>query len=388
MNILTAIFYLDARLPRRSRREAPEVRSTWHILPKVFRTRQLRTRFFALTTAILVGHCAFATAAAGQTTSTELPADCSAYASIPLPAEAEKAPVPKTPPGCASYRSYRGIGRQVNYSQARTCAWQERLAQKAKLGQNQKEPLAWVVGGSLILADIYFNGAGVKRDIPLAMRFACESDEGMVEPELLDLAKLNGSPRAHGLFEFCDHAASTFTANFCFGYASEIKDDRRSRYYNSLRSSMTPQQQAAFDKLLAAQNAYLKAHASEVDQGGSIRVIRSIASEDILKDLFHTEVVHFEHKKWPVLSDKQITMSNALLQREYEKTLQRLRSQTKEAIDESAVTASHFSTVEETWETYRDAWIAFAHLRYPAAVSVIRAEITLDRYRLVKAILP
>ena len=122
-----------------------------------------------------------------------LPADCSAYASIPLPAEAENALAPKTPPACASYRSYRGIGRPVNYSKARACAWQERLAQQADLGQNQKEPTAWVVGGSLILADIYFNGAGVKRNIPLAMRFACESEEGMAKLALPDIAKLNGS---------------------------------------------------------------------------------------------------------------------------------------------------------------------------------------------------
>ena len=147
--------------------------------PEMSCTRHLCTQLFGLTTAILVGNCALATAADGQTTPGELPADCSAYASIPLPAEAEKAPVPKTFPACASYRSYRGIGRPVNYSEARACAWQERLAQKADLGQNREEPTAWVVGGSLILADIYFNGAGVKRNIPLAMRFACESEEGM-----------------------------------------------------------------------------------------------------------------------------------------------------------------------------------------------------------------
>ena len=173
----------------------------------------------------------FAVAAAGQTTSAELAADCSAYASIPLPAEAEKTPVPKAPPACASYRSYRGIGRPANYSEARACAWQERLAQKADLGQNQEQPTAWTVGGSLILADIYFNGAGVKRDISLAMRFACESEEGMAKLALPDIAKLNGSRRANGPFEFCDYAASTFTMNFCSSYASEIEDERRSRYY-------------------------------------------------------------------------------------------------------------------------------------------------------------
>jgi uncharacterized protein YecT (DUF1311 family) len=350
------------------------------------RTRHLFTNFVRLTAAILVGNCALANLAIAQTPSAELPVDCSAYASIRLPADAEKAPVPKTPPACASYRSYRGIGRPVNYSEARACAWQERLAQKADLGQNQNEGLAWIVGGSLILADIYFNGAGVKRDVPLAMRFACESEEAMATLALPHIAKLNGLPPARGPFEFCDYAATTFTMNFCTGYESQIEDDRTSRYYNSLKSSMTPEQQAAFEKLLAAQNAYTSAHASEVDQAGTIRVVRTSGSQGILKALFHAEVVHFEHKKWPVLSDHQVTNADALLHREYVKALRQLRTQTKESIEEGAVTADQLSSVEETWQTYRDAWVAFARLRYPAAVAAIRAEITLDRCRLLKTI--
>ena len=349
------------------------------------RTGHLLTQLFGLTAAILAGSRALATTAAGQTASAELAAGCSAYASIPLPAEAEKAPVPKTPPACASYRSYRGIGRPVNYSGARACAWRERLAQKADLGQNQEEPTAWVVGGSLILADIYFNGAGVKRDIPLAVRFACESEERMATLALPDIAKLNGSPRARGRFEFCDYAASTFTMSFCSGYTSEIEGHRRSRYYNSLRSSMTPEQQAAFEKLLAALNAYTTAHAFEVDQGGTIRSIRTIGSQGILRELFHTEVVHFERKTWPSLSDNQITMADAWLHREYVKKLRQLRTQTKEAIDQGAVTSGNLASVERTWQTYRDVWVAFARLRYPAAVALIRAD-TLDRYRLLKTI--
>jgi uncharacterized protein YecT (DUF1311 family) len=349
-------------------------------------TCHLCTQFFRLATAILIAIYAVAITAVAQTIPPEHPADCFAYTSVPLPVEAENVPVPKTPPACASYRSYRGIGRPVNYSEARACAWQERLAQKAALGQNQEEPTAWVVGGSLILADIYFNGAGVKRNIPLAMRFACESEVGMATLALPDIAKLDGALPAHGPFEFCDYAATTFTMNFCGDYESEIGDDRRTRFYTSLKSAMTPEQKAAFNKLLAAQNAYVYAHASEVDQGGTIRGIRTLGSENILNDLFHTEVIHFERQKWPELSNDQIANADALLRRQYEKTIKQLRTRPKEESYEGAVTADHLSSVEKTWETYRDAWVAFARLRYPADVSLIRAEITLDRYRLLKTI--
>jgi uncharacterized protein YecT (DUF1311 family) len=336
--------------------------------------------------ALLLGSYSFSIAALSRNTKIELPTDCSAYASVQLPAEVEKVPIPKSPPDCASYRSYRGIGRPQNYAEARACAWRERSAQMAGLGQNQKEPDAWVVGGSLILADIYFNGAGVKRNIPLALRFACESEEGMAELALRDIAKSNSSLRAHGPFEFCDYAVTTFTMNFCTGYASEIEEDRRSRYFNSLESSMTPEQKAAFERLLVAQDAYIEAHASEVDQGGTIRTMRTIGSQNILKDLFRTDVFHFESNKWPLISENQIATVDTMLQREYKKKLRELQAQTKEQIDEGAVTADGFASVEKAWESYRDAWVAFASLRYPSAFERIRAQITLDRYRLVRTI--
>jgi hypothetical protein len=151
---------------------------------------------------------------------------------------------------------------------------------------------------------------------------------------------------------------------------------------------MTPKQQAAFEKLLAAKSAYIGAHAFEVDQGGSIRDIRTAGLEDILEDLFHTEVVHFEQKKWPALSQNQIKTGDALLGGEYDRKLQQLRSQTEEETNDGAVTAERFSRVQKTWEAYRDAWFVFAHLRYLAAADFIRAEIILDRYRLEKTILP
>ena len=274
----------------------------------------------------------------------------------------------------------------MDYSQARACAWKERAAPGANLEESAQEPIAYFVGGSLILADIYFNGAGVKRDVPLAMRFACESEEGMAKLALEEIAKPNSAAHAHGPFEFCDFAETTITMNYCTDYESEVADDRRNRYYDSLKPSMSADQRATFEKLLAAQSAYIEAHASEVYQGGTIRDIRTIGSQAILKDLFHVEVVHFERKKWPVLRDSQLKTADALLDREFKAKLVKLRKQTKEEIDEGNVTASNLSKVEETWETYRDAWVEFARLRYPSAVAAICAEITLDRYRLLKTI--
>jgi hypothetical protein len=348
--------------------------------------RYLRNNIFGLTALLLVGNFDGMRCAVGQITNSDPAADCSKYASVSLPSEAEQVAAPSSPPDCASYRSYRGIGRAVNYSQARACAWKERSAQALNLGQNAKEPTAWIVGGSLILADIYFNGAGVRRNISLAMRFACEAEEGMAMLALPDVTKFSTSHPPHQPFEFCDYSDSTLTMNFCALYGAEIERDRRGRVYRALESSMSPEQKVAFEKLLAAQDAYIEAHADEVDQGGTIRGLRTLGSQSILSSLFHTEVVRFERKKWPQLSESQKNFADALLHREYELKLKQLGGQTKDQLNEGAVSADHLAGVQKVWESYRDAWVAFARLCYPAAVADIRAEVTLDRYRYLKTI--
>ena len=75
-----------------------------------------------------------------------------------------------------------------------------------------------------------------------------------------------------------------------------------------------------------------------------------------------------------------------LLDGEYAKTLEQLRTQTRADVEDGAVTADGPASAEKAWEAYRSAWVAFARLRYPREVAAIRAEITLDRYRLVETI--
>ena len=345
----------------------------------------LTSQFCHWTAVVLMGM--FGVHIAGQDNPAGLSSDCTVYKSVPLPLEAENSPTPKSFPACASYRSYRGIGLSIDYEKARACAWQERNAQQAELAQNEKVPVAWVVGGSLIFADIYVNGAGVNRNIPLAMRLACESEEPMAALAAPDIGKLTTGPaRANKHFEFCHYAATTLTMNFCTSYENEIRDDQRNTYFRSLKKSMSEQQEVAFEALLRARKAYIEEHSSEVYQGGTIRGIRTMSSQEILESLFLSELVHFEEKRWPTLSPKEIDGVNALLTGEFERKVEQLKKKNKDDIDEGAVTAENLSRVEECWEKFRNAWTTFASSRYPSQSSAIRAQITLDRYRLVKTI--
>jgi len=97
-------------------------------------------------------------------------------------------------------------------------------------------------------------------------------------------------------------------------------------------------------------------------------------------------VVRFARKEWPALTDDQIAKADGALHHEYEKQLGQLRAQPRDANDLTSVTADHVAGVEKVWDRYRDAWVAFARLRYPDDVARIRAEITLDRWRFLKTI--
>ena len=111
-----------------------------------------------------------------------------------------------------------------------------------------------------------------------------------------------------------------------------------------------------------------------------------MSSMNILEDLFRTDVVHNERKQFPALSPAQIASADGLLRREFENLHKSLAAQTKEDINIGAVSAENLSKVEKAWESYRDAWAAFARLRYPASADAIRAKVTRDRYRLLKTI--
>lgn len=310
---------------------------------------------------------------------------CARYASVPLPAEAANVRTPNGPPACASYRSYKGIGRPVDYAAARACAWQERLAQQADLGQNGKEPTAWVVGGSLILADLYANGAGVERNVPLAMRFACEFDKRAVPyaQQRLQEPAAAGKP-----FELCDDASTTFTGNFCMEYQGEIRYDRRHRSEVALEAGMAATQRAAFRRLLKARDRYISTHDSELDQSGTIHTMRNMGSEEILASLFQAELHQFERKQFPRLSAGRRAAIDADLQREYQVTLGALNARAPADTYEGAVavTAEGVTKVQHTWLPFRDAWTDFARARYPHAAGAIRALITQDRVRLLKTI--
>ena len=289
---------------------------------------------------------------------------CEQYLQIPLPAEANSVSAPKVWPDCNSYKLYSGIGTLVDYAGARRCAWSERLAQQANL--EPRYTVASVLGGSAMLAVLYANGNGVTRDLAMAQKFACEAEGAPAEisGRLEHLDSLDREGASGGRFTFCDDITSGFMEGFCSAYSSELRDQRRAAALHDMRSHFTPNQRSAFDRVLTAEAAYAEAHGrGEVDQSGTARAMFEIDAEDSVKDDFLEALQSFETGKLPASSPEDYAVADRNLNATYRAIMSKA--------DESkngygAVQPDGIRDAERAWLRYRDAWIAFAKLRYPA----------------------
>ncbi len=157
-------------------------------------------------------------------------ASCNKYLKTPLPAEAAVVSKPTQWPNCTSYTSYSGIGTTVDFQAARKCAWSERLATQADL--KPRSTVASVFGGSAMLSQLYANGEGVEKNLPLALRFVCEAGGAPAEIDgrVVDLeGKLLQGDTTRTKFNFCDDITSGFMMGLCAAYGSEIAEQKKNR---------------------------------------------------------------------------------------------------------------------------------------------------------------
>jgi len=289
---------------------------------------------------------------------------CEKWKSIPLPAEASSLPKPASFPTCDSYKLYSGIGGEIDFQAARNCAWSERLAMKAEVQQNSSDPISSVIGGSVILSQLYANGEGVQKNLPLALRLACEKEASEELDAIEDLAsRLEKPDSSIKKFRYCDHAMTTFSMNFCASYDAEVRDQQRSDELKQLSADWTQPQKEAFDLLIKSQASYAIAHAQgEINTGGTIRGLMAIGSEQSLRDNFVEVLKAFEKGQLPQGSAADASKSDSELNELFRKDI---AASKKQKPDYGSPLPKGIQAAQRAWLKYRDAWIAFAKLRYP-----------------------
>jgi uncharacterized protein YecT (DUF1311 family) len=293
----------------------------------------------------------------------ETKSECAKYLETSLPVEAAVVPAPKKWPDCNSYKLYSGIGTDIDYAAARKCAWSERLAQLANL--EPRYTVASVFGGSAMLSVLYANGEGIPQDLELAKRFVCEADGAPAEIKirLQHIESLHYENKSReSKFNFCDDITSGFMEGFCAAYGSEIQDQKRTEKLKEITSSFTPTQRTSFDQLLKSEKTYAHAHAKgEMDLSGTARAMYQIDAEDTLFEDFIEALRTFEAGKYPSGSAKDYATADSELNAAYQDAM---TSAEKSKSDYGAVQPGGIRDAERAWLKYRDAFIAFAKIRY------------------------
>jgi hypothetical protein len=317
---------------------------------------------------------------------------CLRSATIPIPrADLPSAAQAARLTSCNSEALYYGLSGKPNYVRARKCAYLERAA-----GNH------FPVAGSAILSMIYANGLGVKRDLPLATKFACEAGGAPAEingrvAHLQDLAAMRGSTRPR--FEFCDDITSGYMDGICTGIAATYRDARRDKAIARITSGYTPRQRAAFAVLEGSAANYFNAHArNEVDLGGTARTAFWI--EDIqhdwngfLRDLrvFEAGELPMEPRSATYQADERL---EGILRRVLAEPSLRQRPPARfpppgiPAIG-GTISREGIRADQRLWLSYREAWLRFAALRKPTLPrATVYAWITDRRIRNLRCLLP
>lgn len=252
---------------------------------------------------------------------------------------------------CQSAALYYGYTGKPDYVRARQCAYLERGTASGK-----------IISGSSILTMIYANGKGVPRNLPLAIKFACEAGGAPAEIDgrIADLEHLqNIKPVMNQRpFDFCDDVTSGYMQGACEGIQTDADDARRQAKIHALTQTYSLDQQRKFAALQRAAKAYFEAHGTnEVDLSGTARAMYSLADEDSSQDMFLSNLQALETDKIPYVTSARFAELDAHLNAIYRRVLLNPALGGNEGY---TVTASGVRHDQRLWLVYRNAWIRFA----------------------------
>ena len=274
-------------------------------------------------------------------------------------------PVAHRPPARSGLRSedcdsgalYYGIGRPANPVGARRCAFVEAAAER-----NAGD---WPFGGRAMLMTIYANGAGVPRDLDLAIRYACELSSAPAESHgrVMHLEEMKGQA-APGEFHYCDDVTSGLSGGQCAAFGQQRRDVERAAELRALTAGWSAAERAALARLAGAFSAFEEALVQgEVDVSGTLRAAFVVEAEDRLRDQHLDMLRRLARGRAPRFGTARLRTEDARLNRGYRSLMAELRADTDRCC--GAPTADGLRTSQRAWLRYRDAFIAFAAVKFP-----------------------
>lgn len=253
--------------------------------------------------------------------------------------------------GCSSESLYHGIGRPSDPVRARHCAFVE---------SDEAGPFA----GRTMLMTIYANGMGAERDLDVALHLACLTDGAPAERDgrVRHLAELRASGWAGTDFHYCDDITSGLAMGYCAAHQARIANAERAAESARLVAAWTAPERAALERLQDAHGAYATAHGEgEIDLSGTMRAAMQISAEQSLHDelaaMLQTLAANDAPPAGPTLADADAALNLAY----------RSRLSGEFGDHPGAVSRDGVRNAQRAWLRYRDAFLAFAATKFPAA---------------------
>jgi len=258
------------------------------------------------------------------------------------------ADLPRPAPHCDALDAldaYYGLGQPVDLAKARACAFG---------GQD-----------NAVLAMLYANGQGVTRDLGVARKAVCadEAAPAEIEGRLKHLARMEralAAGRDPGRFDWCDDITSGLMQGWCASIVSRQQAQARDAGQAALVATWPAAQRAAYESLQRSLAAFVKARDGEVDLSGTARAALLIAAEDEVKESFDDLLRRAEAGKLAAGTAANAQAADAALNATWKK----LRSAPD--LELGTIKLDDIVQAQRAWLKYRDAWVAFGHVRYPA----------------------
>jgi hypothetical protein len=255
--------------------------------------------------------------------------------------------------GCGSEALYYGIGMKADPKKARQCAFLEA----------ERPEGAGPFSGRAMLMTIYANGVGARRDLDVATHLACGVDGAPMESHgrVLRLSQLKAEGWTGSDFHYCDEITSGYAGGLCARHFADIRSVKREAELSALTRGWTPRERSAFASLKVAQAAFAEAHAGgEVDMSGTLRSAFWIQAQESLAEDFAELLKALEGGRGPTFSAAEARKADSALNAGYRRTLSAMGSEGYGTVTREGVVAA-----QRAWLRYRDAFLAFAAVRYP-----------------------
>lgn len=270
--------------------------------------------------------------------------------------------------GCNSEALYYGIGRPPDPARARQCAFLEQASLQGRSG----------FSGDDMLMTIYANGVGAARNLDVATSLACQLGGAPSEEDgrVMHLAKLKAEHWTGTDFSYCDDITSGSAQGFCAAHDAAIADAKRKQLFEGVTAGWNDADKRAFVGLQKAEKAFVDARAGyEVDASGTARGAMAVDEEQSQQNDFLDMLRSLAEGKATASTADQLEAADAKLNATYKKI-----QQTADPSRWGTVTKDGIRSTQRAWLRYREAWVAFAKVKYPSvSADSIRAWLTEKR---------